>query len=272
MASGTYKPGNTSSSTYTISDPNPLAIYGGFQVGATGLSQCNPSAHPTILSGVIEACNIETIVTINGGNITLGGLTITGANNQSGPGGGILDNDATLTITNDIFTNNRTGIDPGEWGGAIASFNSNLTIINSTFIGNSARDGGAVSALGDPALTIISSVFKNNTAYLSGGGGFGGAVYVTTDSFPDSYANTVSITSTTFDHNSDVAVTADAVGDRGEHSHFWIQNLNVSNDVFTNNTALIEGAAGGAYKRMPKILTSQTIYLQITVLYMVEVL
>ena len=110
VAKGTYTPdavpGNPSSATFLINDSNPLAIYGGFNVGATSLSQSNPAANPTILNGVLSGGgNVDTIVTINEGTITLNGLTISGANNPSGSGGGVLQNNATLTVSNDTFTN-----------------------------------------------------------------------------------------------------------------------------------------------------------------------
>ena len=176
VAKGTYVPdavpSNPSSATFSINDSQPLAIYGGFISGATSLSQRNPTANPTIISGVISGGNVDTIVTINGGTTTVDGFTLSGANNPTGSGGGILEeNNATLTVSNDTFTQDSAGTNPGEGGGGIASLNSTLSVTGSTFIGNIARNGGAIFALGDITLTINSSVFQDNVATRQATGG-----------------------------------------------------------------------------------------------------
>jgi hypothetical protein len=106
----------------------------------------------------------------------------TGEDTASG-GGAIYRDGGSLTVIDCDFEDNHapaTGQDLA--GGAIYGFGGGETVISgSTFVGNSASDGGAVGSLnGD--LTIINSVFTDNAATGDGGnpgdGGAGGAIYM----------------------------------------------------------------------------------------------
>jgi parallel beta-helix repeat protein len=98
-------------------------------------------------------------------------------------GGAIYRDGGSLSVIDCWFEDNHapaTGQDVA--GGAIYGFGGGETIISgSTFIGNSASDGGAVGSLnGD--LTIINSLFSGNAATGTegnpGNGGCGGALYM----------------------------------------------------------------------------------------------
>ena len=96
--------------------------------------------------------------------ITLRNLTITGGN-IVGLGGGIFKkNSSSLTIDHVLVAGNT-----GETGGGIDSEQGQLTIINSTISGNTARStiaasvfGGGIASSGD--LAITSSTVVNNVA------------------------------------------------------------------------------------------------------------
>ena len=122
VAKGTYNPG--SGQSFAVPTDN-ISIYGGFAGTETSLSQRNVAQNPTNLDGTGTGTSI---LTLSGGTSTLDGLTIENANNLSGSGGGVLVNNATLTISNDIFTHNLLSSAPGEIGGGIAAFNSSLTV------------------------------------------------------------------------------------------------------------------------------------------------
>ena len=107
------------------------------------------------------------------GTLTVIDSVITGNETTSGTGvrgyGGAIYNcpNSTLTLINTTITKNSAVV-----GGAICN-GGLLTILNSTFSGNVARQfkGGAIANYG--ALTITNSTFSGNT---SGSGGFAGAI------------------------------------------------------------------------------------------------
>ena len=77
--------------------------------------------------GVVNAAGTE----------TLAGDTFIG---NTGPGGGALDNDATLNITNSTFYNNTAGT---NGGGAVVNFGT-TTLTQSTFSGNTSPYGANI--------------------------------------------------------------------------------------------------------------------------------
>lgn len=97
-------------------------------------------------------------------------------------GGAIYRDGGSLTVLDCTFENNRgpeTGQDVA--GGAIYGFGGGeIVVAGSTFTNNRASDGGAIGSLnGD--LTIVNSTFLGNAATGTGGnpgdGGCGGAIY-----------------------------------------------------------------------------------------------
>lgn len=148
--------------------------------------------------------------------VTLEDMTFTGgvANDQDPLGGSIYSNAGTVTVRRMHFEDNSAGWSGGAIaslgdlfpntlvvedstfvantaalnGGAImASRGENVTIRNSTFTGNAAAFGGAVSA-GDPEspgganVTILHATFAGNTASgFQGGDAAGGALFAEPD-------------------------------------------------------------------------------------------
>jgi hypothetical protein len=115
--------------------------------------------------------NIARFLTLNAGNFTVSGLTITDFVGAGGDGGAIrlpFLSTANLTVDKVWFLNNKA-----NFGGAIDFFgDGNLTITNSTFSGNTANnEGGAILYASGPgfSLTITNSTFSGNTANTSGG-------------------------------------------------------------------------------------------------------
>jgi parallel beta-helix repeat protein len=121
--------------------------------------------------------------------LTVQRLTFRDGNSPPGPddtlvGGGAIHRDGgSLTVVACAFLDNRAP-SPGQdvAGGAIYGFGGGETVVvDSTFSGNSASNGGAVGSLnGD--LTVVNSTFTANAATGSGGnpgnGGCGGAIYM----------------------------------------------------------------------------------------------
>ena len=121
---------------------------------------------------------------------------------------------------------------PVHAGGAIALAQSDVTIIDSTFIENSAEVGGALFANDDSTVIIINSSFENNHATYNSKpevseSADGGAIAV-------QYSK-INISGCRFSNNS-------AVG-YGGAMHIWESTAIISNSEFNNSTA---GKNGGA--------------------------
>ena len=90
----------------------------------------------------------------------------TSGTDNGGAGGAIAANSAgTLTITKSLFVGNSTP-QPNGSGGAIYNFMT-TTITDSTFLNNSARHGGATYSAGP--LTVRNSTFSGNSTCCDGG-------------------------------------------------------------------------------------------------------
>ena len=117
-------------------------------------------------------------------------------------------------------------------GGAIVSTHSNITIIDSTFEGNSAQAGGAIFAELQSNISIINSTFVGNQAtsllshqYCYGGGG---VLYCDSGSY-------VMIQNSTFEHNrAQWLGGVIAIGLYVVHDNVTIT---IANSVFINNAA-----------------------------------
>ena len=98
-------------------------------------------------------------------------------------GGAIYKRGGTLTVIDSTFVDNHappTGQDVA--GGAIYGFGGGpITIVGSSFSGNSASDGGAVGSL-QTDLIVVDTIMAENAATGTGGnpgdGGAGGAIYL----------------------------------------------------------------------------------------------
>jgi len=251
VAEGVYYPdegagqtNNIRESTFTLKEG--VALYGGFVGTETIRGQRDWTAHPTILSGDIDAndwntdtnqiaetwndivgANAYHVVTssyvtetarIDGFVITAGNAVAAG-NFPHEVGGGIYNSgDGSPTLVNIIFSGNQA-ID----GGGIFNTEGNSILNNVIFRGNSALlgDGGGISnVLGNCSLTDVT--FDNNQAAYFGGG----------------IANfdTLSLTNVTFDNNQ--ARDGGGIYDNGNHSVL----INVA---FNDNYAT--GYGGGIY-------------------------
>jgi CSLREA domain-containing protein len=140
------------------------------------------SALPDITSSVTISGPGANLLTVSGANqyrpfhiigqsaVTISGMTITQGYAVSG--GAIHLDDGALTLGNVVVSNSHATI----YGGGVLNQNfdnveatGTLRILNSTFSGNSASQGGAVLSFG--TLIVSNSTFSGNSA------DYGGAVY-----------------------------------------------------------------------------------------------
>lgn len=201
VARGTYTPGSERSDTFSID--RSVSIYGGFVGDESSLDERNWQENLTILSGElgeagrsyhVVSADVEAGAVIDGVIIQDGdtrgaaggsddgagiynrqALTLRNSivrDNVSADDGGGIRNDGELTIINSSITDNTaigTSATSGG-GGLLNTVGADAKIINSTFSGNSAPNGGAIR--NDYGLTLTNVTISGNTASNSGGGIF----------------------------------------------------------------------------------------------------
>ncbi len=168
----------------------------------------------------INGANSFAVFTMNGGTVSISGLTILNGSNASS-GGGIRQEIGTtsLTISNVVVRNNVSAA--GVNGGGVSIEGGDTTIQNSTIGGNTAGAGGGfgggIYTSTDGTVSISNSTITGNTAEAGGAGifaetgtlnisdstvslgtvsgGFGGGIWADA-------AATVTITSSTVSANS----------------------------------------------------------------------
>ncbi|MDB5318676.1 MAG: exported protein of unknown function [Phycisphaerales bacterium] len=286
IAEGTYKPsqvysplntaaapvvggnsGLNSPNLKTFNLPDNVALYGGFAYGAKFLSQQNPAAHPTILSGDLagndanagnpaagdasksdNAWHVVTAgndVTQKGVTASLDGLRIIDGY-AAGPniggtlspfvqghadGGGVFSAfGSNLSINDSLFQYNFAASD----GGGVFSDGSNLVATDSRFLNNSAlvRAGG-LEGLNDFEFTtshtslVDHCYFQDNTSAVFGGAIVGEGAYQGVDS-------SMTVSRSTFVHNSAPeggAIVLDTL------------TVNIDSCTFTNNQSTVNAGA-----------------------------
>ena len=138
-------------------------------------------------SNIIDSTNSRLENTIN--RSVFANNSVKDDSNQYNGSGGVVDSSGKLTVEDSLFLNNTAQRN----GGAISfSQRGEGSISNSKFSGNTAADGGAISALG--ALNIDGSYFEGNKATDFDGTAKGGAVYLSNDIDLDGGASDSSLT------------------------------------------------------------------------------
>jgi len=165
---------------------NGLEIYGGFQNGDT-FSQRDPSAHPTVLSGDIDADNGGADANKTDG-VTPRASDIVGSNSNHVlvlDGGNTLGTNITPNITDAtvldgvaVTAGQADGSDPNDDGGGLycdgggSGNECSPTIENVRFVGSNADFGGALFASGNGGTSspsIERTTFADNRADDDGG-------------------------------------------------------------------------------------------------------
>lgn len=113
----------------------------------------------------VSGLNNSRVFSIGAGNVTISGLRIT-QGFASGAGGGVVVDDANLTLNNCLINNNDA-----ESGGGLLVAGGTLTVTNSTISGNSsAVEGGGISVRGSGStLVLTNSTISGNQAPNGGG-------------------------------------------------------------------------------------------------------
>ena len=175
-----------------------------------------------------NAVNISNVTVEDGSALTGGGVdnedgsldvsndVFTNDAEQDTDGGGIFNDNGTVIAQNDVFTNNSAGTSEGD---GIFSQGGDVSAIDDTFANNVATNGnGAGIFLNGGALFAVSDTFSNDSATANGGGG---ALYA---------FGTVTATNDTF-----VDDSAGAQG--GGAINFLAGALGATDDTFSNDSA-----------------------------------
>ena len=244
IAAGTYKP-HATDQTVSFSIPAGVVVYGGF--AGTEAALADRSGAATILSGDLMGNddlsdattrdeNSNAVVTVDGADATLDGLTI-----QGGDGGFVLGgtiNGAGLysgfgsvntTVNACVFMDNTS-----TGGGGGAHFERTATVTNCVFANNHAGGGGGIvlSASG----TVINSTFYNNTTTGQGGG----ISVLYNDIDPDM----VGIQTAPFNLRNNILIGNTAA--TGGHQ-LYVNNTGAANVVSLQHNLLAGGAADIVY-------------------------
>ncbi len=163
-----------------------------------------------IQAGVTSGAGIDRVFHVLAGSIvSISNTTIANGTCSLCYGGGIFNDDGTLTVTNITFSDNAAG-----YGGGI--FNEGTTFVsNSTFLGNSgAGNGGGI--INANTMDVTNSTFSSNETPGSGGGIFNGLGNLT-------------VTNSTFSNNS---------ANFGDGGGIYNQaTLHLKNNILANSTA-----------------------------------
>jgi hypothetical protein len=168
-----------------------------------------------------------------GGNLTISGVTVSGAQKTSG-NGGAFNNAGTLTVTNSTISGNSA-----IFGSGIYNSGGTLTVTNSTISGNFTSSsfgggGGGIANSGSGIVTVTNSTLSGNTAYIGGG---------------INNSGNLTVTNSTLSGNA----TSSSNGGGGGINNNTGGTLNVSNSTFSGNFAYRFG--GAIYNRGTGILT-----------------
>ena len=246
IAEGTYRPATNADRAAHFALRGGLSLYGGFAGTETSLGQRDPAAHPTVLSGDVGAGGAaadnayHVLVGVN--NATLDGLVIADGNadgrTYDGFGGGLVCYDATsVTVVNCTFRGNRA-----REGGAVYSYNDSVPqFTGCAFVSNAANKGGAAVCRDGSNSAFSNCLFAANAAAWRGG-----AVFVDYGASPRLLACTF-VSNSTPGHGGAVYVDDTA-------SQIGFTSPAVSNCAFSGNSAGYRGGAVANYNKCTPVL------------------
>jgi hypothetical protein len=233
VAQGSYTPGAAGSRLATFRLKNGVQIYGGFAGAETVLSGRDWAAHPTILSGdldrngLLDGGNAYHVVAPSGvdASAILDGFTITGGNANVGTsslgwGGGMYNFESNPSLTNVTFSGNTA-----KDGGGMFNYTSSPSLTDVTFSDNTASYGGGMYNNISSSPSLKNVAFSGNTASYGGGGMF-------------NYTSSPSLTDVTFSGNTTTS------GPGGGMYNRTNSNPTLTHVTFSGNTAY---RGGGMY-------------------------
>ena len=175
IAQGNY------SNTASFTVPDGVVIFGGFATGGVASGMVDALGRPIGSNGALldtttfSNGGVSNIISMSGTGSTpatettviIDGLTISNGNGAASSNAATISalSNSDLLLFNDSFINNSAP--DNNNGGAIDVENSNLTVFDSLFSGNTAINGGAIYTIGNNQVTIVNdSLQSDNVAQL----------------------------------------------------------------------------------------------------------
>ncbi len=216
-----------------VIDGGTVELTGVLMEGNDGLDESGGAVYAGNGFTAIDSDFIENIsgyggAIYSGGPVTVTNSTFTGNEAESGEGGAIYADDGDVTITDSSFVGNFVS-EPYEGGGAIYAYEIDITLVDSYFSGNHAAFGGAVLFEGGPenVATVTGSRFsQNRTTYedddMAADWG-GAAIYL--------WGGSLEVDDSRFINNLTPSTSA------GAGIHVYVGSLNVDDSIFRGNRA-----------------------------------
>src|SRR4029078_252992 len=157
---------------FSLTTPATITLTSGELVGDKSVSITGPGPDQLPVNGT----STSRVFSIGPGKtVTISGLTITNGAAVADSAGGILNNKATLTVSNCAITGNWAQTNAGGIWNYGGNGSATLTINNSMLSGNSTENlGGGIlndgSPLGSATLTINNSTLSGNSGVFSNTG------------------------------------------------------------------------------------------------------
>jgi hypothetical protein len=178
--------------TIQIAQATPITIAQSVTITGPGANLLTIEGGTAEYNGTTQTQNYS-IFTINGGSVTLSGMTLAYAYGGIGGsnGGAVSVYGGQLTVNGCTFSGNINGSAGGAiYANAPLTVNSSTFSLNSSVIGTHAGNGGAIYALS--TLTVSNSSFSLNSSISGTHSGDGGAIYA---------LSTLTVSSSTFYRN-----------------------------------------------------------------------
>jgi CSLREA domain-containing protein len=222
-----------------VKNSGPLVIDGGNQITISG-------------NNTWRVFSVE-----SGANLTLKNLTVSWGKVTDAIGAGLYNDNGFVSIQNCTFEYNKALGNAYPGGGAIYSDNGtggNLTISNSTFNNNQSSEyGGAISYSGGNSATIENSTFIANTA-LNGGAIYANFVNLDIDNttFQNNYAigptNDSERGGAMYVYEADVLIQDSTIKANGADSGggitaIYFSEIKIENTLISQNQAQVGGGA-----------------------------
>lgn len=143
------------------------AATGDLDIATEVTIQGNGAANTIIQADSANGFSDRVLEILDGADLTLDGVTITGASHTQDGGGILAQSNTNLTVRNSSISGN-TGDDGG---GMELGRNSTITVIDSIISGNSGDgEGGGIYANNSVMLSISGTTISNNTSRSDSGG------------------------------------------------------------------------------------------------------
>ena len=166
LGGGGLSVGGTVSLQQSLIEGNQAPQGGGIYVTAAGDVEIVESRFLSNVADAPQAAEAKGGAIFSYGELHITGTTFE-ANSAEGYGGALMTgpaaNDALTHIAGSTFVNNQAG----ERGGAIDNGRGGLTVVNSTFSGNSAGGGGAIQNFLGPANLYYVTLASNNGTWAA---------------------------------------------------------------------------------------------------------